>query len=108
MGTNTFKTAQQATVTSETTVYTAPNAKTAIMLELDVANTGASRATVNVVLADDSAGTSAYLVKGANSLTGSAMKVVSGQKIVLDGDDAIKVTSDIAVDVVCSILEDVN
>ena len=41
-------------------------------------------------------------------LAGSAMKVVSGQKIVLDGQDYVSVTSDVAVDVVCSVLEDVN
>ena len=108
MATNVFKNAQAATVTGQTTIYTAPAGQASILLEVDVANTGASMATVDVRVYDNSGGTNAYLVKGANVLTGSAMKVVSGQKIVLDGQDYISVTSDIAVDVVCSILEDVN
>jgi len=108
MATNVFKNAQSATVTGQTTIYTAPAGQASILLEVDVANTGASMATVDVRVYDNSGGTNAYLVKGANVLTGSAMKVVSGQKIVLDGQDYISVTSDIAVDVVCSILEDVN
>jgi hypothetical protein len=108
MATNNFANAQSAGVTGQTTIYTSPNGQTSILLEVDVSNTGASTATVDVRLYDNSAVTNAYLVKSANILVGSAMKVVSGQKIILDGDDYISVTSDIAVDVVCSILEDVN
>tara|TARA_Y100000310_G_scaffold15323_1_gene15316 strand:+ start:3941 stop:4267 length:327 start_codon:yes stop_codon:yes gene_type:complete len=108
MATNNFANAQSAGVTGQTTIYTSPAGQTSILLEADVANSGAGTATVDVRLYDNSAGTNAYLVKGANILVGSAMKVVSGQKIILDGDDYISVTSDIAVDVVCSILEDVN
>jgi hypothetical protein len=108
MATNTFKNAQSATITTATTIYTVPAAKVSILLEIDVANTGAGTAAVDVRVYDSSASTNAYLVKGTTILTGSAMKVISGQKIVLEGGDYITVTSDIAVDVVCSILEDVN
>jgi hypothetical protein len=108
MATNNFANAQSAGVTTQTTIYTSPVGQTSILLEADVSNTGASMATVDVRLYDNSAGTNAYLVKSANILVGSAMKVVSGQKIILDGADYISVTSDIAVDVVCSVLEDVN
>ena len=108
MATNNFANAQAAGVTGQTTIYTSPVGQTSILLEADVSNTGASMATVDVRLYDNSAGTNAYLVKSANILVGSAMKVVSGQKIILDGADYISVTSDIAVDVVCSVLEDVN
>jgi len=108
MATNTFKNAQSAGITGQTTIYTSPTGKASILLEVDVANVGASTAAVDVRVYDNSAGTNCYLTKGANVLTGSAMKVVSGQKIVLDGDDYISVTSDVAVDVVCSVLEDVN
>ena len=36
---NDFKNAQAVGVTSVTTIYTAPAAKTSILLELDIANT---------------------------------------------------------------------
>ena len=108
MGTNTFKNAQSSSVTSETTIYTAPVGQSSINLELDVANTSASTASIDVKVYDNSGGTNAHLVKGANVLSGSGMKVVAGQKIVLAGEDYISVTSDQNVDVVCSILEDVN
>ena len=108
MATNNFANAQSAGVTGQTTIYTSPSAQTSILLEMDVANTGAGTAAVDVRVYDNSGGTNAYLVKGANILVGGAMKIVSGQKIILDGDDYVSVTSDIAVDVVCSILEDVN
>ena len=108
MATNTFKNAQSATVTGATTIYTAPAGQASIILEMDVSNTAEGTAAVDVRVYDNSGGTNAYIVKGANILVGGAMKVVSGQKIVLEGDDYITVTSDIAVDVVCSILEDVN
>jgi len=48
-------------------------------------------------------------VKNAPVPSGSALKVVSGQKIVLNGDDKIQVYASAAtVDVVASILEDVT
>ena len=77
-------------------------------MELDIGNTSGSTASIDVIVVDSSGGTSAYLVKGTNVLAGSSMKIVSGQKIVLDGSDSITVTSDQTVDVMCSVLEDVN
>jgi len=48
-------------------------------------------------------------VKNAPVPVGSALKAVSGQKIVLNGDDKIQVYASAAtVDVVASILEDVT
>lgn len=108
MGTNTFKNGQSASITTQTTVYTAPVGKTAIALELDIANTAGTTASVDVVINDSSAATQVYLVKGTNILPGSSMKCVSGQKIVLDGSDSIQVSSDVTVDCMISVLEDVN
>lgn len=108
MGTNTFTNAQSASITTATAVYQAPVAKTAIMLELDIANTSSSTATVDVTINDSSAGTAVYLVKGTQILPGSSMKCVSGQKIVLDGSDSVQVVSDETVDAMVSVLEDVN
>jgi ribosomal protein L6P/L9E len=48
-------------------------------------------------------------VKNAPVPSGSALKVVAGQKIVLNGDDKVQVYATAAtVDVVASILEDVT
>ena len=108
MATNTFTNQQSSAVTTATTVYTSPNAKDSIMLELDIANTTAASVDVDVRIYDNSASTNCYLVKATPVLAGSSMKVISGQKVVLEGNDYVTVTATGACDVICSILEDVN
>lgn len=108
MATNTFKNAQSAGVTGQTTIYTSPNGKDSIMLELDIGNTTAASVDVDVRVYDSSASTNCYLVKATPVLSGSSMKVISGQKVVLEGNDYVSVTATGAVDVVASVLEDVN
>ena len=108
MATNTFKNKQAASVTSATTIYTAPNGKDSIMLELDIANTTGAAVDVTVKLYDASASTNCHLIKETPVLSGASMKLISGQKIVLEGNDYVQVTASGAVDVQASILEDVN
>ena len=108
MGTNTFKNAQGTNITSVTSIYTAPSLKTSILLELDIANTTTSVVQTSVQITDTSASSTSYLVKDAPIPTGSALQVISGQKVILEAGDIIKVTSNGAVDCVASILEDVN
>ena len=108
MGTNTFKNAQGTNITSVTSIYTAPSLKTSILLELDIANTTASVVQTSVQVTDTSASSTSYLVKDAPIPTGSALQVISGQKVILEAGDIVKVTSNGAVDCVASILEDVN
>ena len=112
---NNFKNAGASGVStssgSPTTIYTSNNggAVNSILIELDVANTGTSAVAASVLLYDTSATTSYHIVKDAPIPAGSTMKVVSGQKIVLNGDDEIRVHATAAtVDVVASILEDVS
>jgi hypothetical protein len=107
---NAFATSVSTNSSSPTTVYTANNgsAVNSILIELDVANTGTSGVTVSVVLYDSSGTASYHIVKNAPIPSGGALKVVSGQKVVLNGDDEIRVyASATTVDVVASILEDV-
>ena len=107
---NAFATSVSTTSGSPTTVYTANNgsAVNSILIELDCANTGTSGVSVSVVIYDDSAAASYHIVKNAPIPAGGALKVVSGQKVVLNGDDEVRVyASASTVDVVCSILEDV-
>ena len=105
---NDFKGKQSVGVTSAATVYTAPANKDSIILELDIANTTASAVTASAEVLDSSAGTDAYIVKDAPIPAGSSLQVISGQKVILETGDSIRVTASGACDVVCSILEDVN
>lgn len=105
---NDFKGVQSVGVTSVTTVYTAPASKDSIILELDIANTTASAVTASAEVLDSSASTDAYIVKDAPIPSGSSLQVISGQKVILETGDSIRVTASGACDVVCSILEDVN
>ena len=105
---NDFKGKQSVGVTSAATVYTAPANKDSIILELDIANTTASAVTASAEVLDSSASTDAYIVKDAPIPAGSSLQVISGQKVILETGDSIRVTASGACDVVCSILEDVN
>tara|TARA_B100000029_G_scaffold221777_1_gene219445 strand:+ start:41 stop:367 length:327 start_codon:yes stop_codon:yes gene_type:complete len=105
---NDFKGVQAVGVTSATTVYTAPANKDSIILELDVSNTTTSAITTSIEVLDSSAGTDAFIVKEAPVPVGGALQVVSGQKVILETGDSIRVTSSGACDIICSVLEDVN
>ena len=105
---NTFKNALARNVgTSAVTVYTAPSAKNAICIELDVCNTTNSGVTVDAYITSSAA--NYYIVKGAPVPVGGSLQIIAGQKIVLSNTDALKVVSSTAssLDVIASILEDV-
>ena len=104
---NDFINKQSVGVTTVTSVYTAPTGMTSIILELDIANTTSSTITADVQLEDDSASTAAYIVKTAPISPGGTLQIIGGQKVILESDDAIKVTASGAADVVVGILEDV-
>ena len=107
---NAFSTSVSTSSGSPTTVYTANNgsAVNSILIELDVANTGSSGVQVSVMIYDSSGTAEYHIVKNAPIPAGGALKVVSGQKVVLNGDDEVRVYASAAtVDVVASILEDV-
>ena len=103
------------------TVYTVPYTATdveAILLEVDIANTHASNdITVDVKVNKNSGGTGGtddiFVVKNAPVPVGGALKVVSGQKIVMmstsTGADTVTVAASAAsaADCIVSVLEDV-
>jgi len=109
---NAFATSISTNSSSPTDVYTANDGSSAvnsILIELDIANTGTSAVQVTVLVRDSSANAAFHIIKNAPIPVGSALKVVSGQKIVLNGDDKIQVYASAAtVDVVASILQDVT
>lgn len=101
---NTFKNYASASVTTQTTIYTAPSATRATVIGMTVANTANATATVSVEVTMGA--TTVYLVKNAPVPVGGALVPVGGdQKVVLEAADAIKVTSDQTVDVLLSVLE---
>ena len=101
------------------TMYTVPGTdKESILLEIDVANTHASNdITVDVKVNKNSGGTGGtddiFIVKAAPVPVGGALKVVSGQKIVMmstaTGADTVTVACSAAssADCIVSVLEDV-
>lgn len=96
---------------SPTVLYTANNgsAINSILIELDIANTGLSAISASALLYDNSESASYYIIKDATIPTGSTLKVISGQKIVLNGDDQIHVyASTTTADAIASILEEVD
>ena len=108
---NAFATSVSTNSASPTDVYTSNNgsAVNSILIELDIANTGTSAVQVTVLVRDSSANAAYHIIKNAPVPVGSALKVVSGQKIVLNGDDKVQVYASAAtVDVVASILQDVT
>tara|TARA_R110000803_G_scaffold133660_1_gene200786 strand:- start:1349 stop:1693 length:345 start_codon:yes stop_codon:yes gene_type:complete len=108
---NAFATSVSTTAGSPTDVYTANNgsACNSILIELDISNTGTSAVQVTVLILDSSASASFHIIKNAPLPVGSSLKVVSGQKVVLNGNDKVRVyASANTVDVVASILEDVS
>lgn len=109
---NAFATSVSTNSSSPTDVYTAATGGSgvnSILIELDIANTGSSAVSVTVLVRDTSASTSYHVVKNAPVPVGSTLKVVSGQKIVLNADDKVQVYATAnTVDVVASILEGVT
>lgn len=108
---NAFATSVSTSSGSPTDVYTANNgsACNSILIELDVSNTGTSAVQVSILVRDSSASASFHIVKNAPLPVGSSLKVVSGQKVVLNGNDKVQIYATAnTVDVVASILEDVS
>jgi len=106
---NTFKNAVSSGIgTSPSSVYTVPAATTSTIIGLTVSNVTSSEITVDVIVTDTSASTSAHLVKAASVPVGGALVPIGGdQKVVLEATDIIKVTSSASssADIIVSILE---
>ena len=109
---NAFATNVSINSASPTDVYTSSTGGSgvnSILIELDIANRGNSAVSVTVLIRDNSTTTSYHVIKGAPVPVGSTLKVVSGQKIVLNADDKVQVYATAStVDVVASILEGVT
>jgi len=95
--------------TSTSTIYTVPGGKSSIILELDVANISNTGIIANVELYDSDEATTVSFASSLPVPVGSSARVISGQKIVMNENDEIRVTSNVSssVDVIMSLLEDI-
>jgi hypothetical protein len=106
---NTFKNSIKGPAgTGGLTAYTCPAGTSATVIGVNVANILTQNINVDVEITDNSAGVTKYLIKGALIVPGSSAVLVGGeQKIVLEANDVITVTSSVnsSADVVISVLE---
>ena len=106
---NVFKNSLSSAVgESPTTVYTTPAATTSTVIGVSVANIISQNINVSVQITDNSLSRTIYLVKDAIIPVGSQAVLVGGeQKVVLEANDYIQVTSNQAssADVIVSVLE---
>jgi hypothetical protein len=101
---------------SASAVYTVPSSGSAmesIVIGITLANKTSTGVTASVFLDNFSGSNDVYIVKDATIPAGSSLEVMSGNKIVVQGDgsanDVIRVSSGTAtaVDATISVLEDV-
>ena len=111
---NTFKVVTKAGVTSEDVIYTVASSTTTVVLGLILGNTTTSQVTSTVTLssntsnragANDEANQDVELVTNAPIPAGSSLEMLSGNKVVLETTDVIKLTSSGATDIALSVME---
>jgi hypothetical protein len=111
---NTFKTVTKAGVTSEDVIYTVASSTTTVVLGCMLGNTTTGQITATVTLnsdtsaragANDEANQAVELLTNAPIPAGSSLELLSGNKVVLETTDEIKVTATGATDVALSIME---
>ena len=90
---NTFKlTSNAGLTTSLVDQYTVPSSTTSIVVGMSVSNTSANSITVDIkIVSDTGSNENAYLVKGAPVPSGSSLEIMSGNKIVVEASDIVKV-----------------
>ena len=72
-------------------LYTAGSGKTAIVLGLTLANVHTSQVTATVTVTDTSASITSHIVKDIPVPVGSSIEIMSGNKIVVEASDIVKV-----------------
>ena len=106
---NTFKLKTKAGVTTLATVYTVPSSTTSIVLGLMIGNTTSSAITATVTLSSDTSDTETNadveLITTTPIPGNSTLELLSGNKIVMQTTDYIRVYGSGAVDVALSVME---
>jgi len=107
---NTFKlkTKDGSSTAADTamTIYTVPASTTTVVLGLTLSNLTGSAVYATVTI-ENNDGDNINFLKDVPIPTGSALEVMSGNKVVLETSDVLKVTSDTAnsIDTAFSIME---
>ena len=106
---NTFKLKTKAGVTTLATVYTVPSSTTAVVLGMMIGNTTSSAITATVTLSSDTSDTETNadveLITTTPIPGNSKLELLSGNKIVMQTTDYIRVYGSGAVDVALSVME---
>ena len=93
------------------TLYTVPGSTTAIVLGLMLCNVHTSQVTVDVHIESDTSDTetnaNVHAIKDAPIPVGSTLEVMSGNKVVLQATDVLKIDCDVAakIDATLSVME---
>ncbi len=97
---NTFKLVNNAVMseTADTTeaLYTVPSSTTTIILGLTLCNVHTAQVSATVEIVDTSATVTSTVIKNAPIPVGGSLEIMSGNKIVVETTDVVKVSSSVA------------
>ena len=98
---NTFKLKNNAVMPSSAgtpdTLYTVPSSKTTVVIGLTLANVHTAQVTASVTVIDSSnSNETSHVIKDAPIPVGSSIEIMSGNKIILEASDIIKVDCSVA------------
>ena len=111
---NTFKLVTKAGVTSADVIYTVASSTTTVVLGIMLGNTTTSQVTATVTIESDTSSRSGAnneanqtveLVTNAPIPAGSSLELLSGNKVVMETTDVLKLTASGATDIAMSIME---
>ena len=79
------------------TLYTVPSSTTTVVIGLTLANVHTSQVTASVTVIDSSnSNETSHVIKDAPIPVGSSIEIMSGNKIILEASDIIKVDCSVA------------
>ena len=98
---NTFQLKNNAVMPSSAgtpdTLYTVPSSTTTVVIGLTLANVHTSQVTASVTVIDSSnSNETSHVIKDAPIPVGSSIEIMSGNKIILEASDIIKVDCSVA------------
>ena len=77
-------------------LYTVPSSTTTIILGLTLCNVHTAQVSATVEIVDTSASITSTVIKNAPIPVGGSLEIMSGNKIVVETTDVVKVSSSIA------------
>tara|TARA_X000001382_G_scaffold113885_1_gene91928 strand:- start:91 stop:429 length:339 start_codon:yes stop_codon:yes gene_type:complete len=97
---NTFKLVNNAVMSTQAgttdALYTVPSSTTTIILGLTLCNVHTAQVSATVEIVDSSASITSTVIKDAPIPVGGSLEIMSGNKIVVETTDVVKVSSSIA------------